>query len=325
MDYSLVFPKIRKLEFAYKIMSIIFTMMVLLIAADSFVQAVTPAVGEIQSGNQYNFKVAQSYKMSNSIYEVSSVASSTISNQESINLNPGDLNILSGVSSQMIVTMSPNTPIFANYNDSIIETVNSTVTSTASLSTNAISGAISLADISINYTGVGSLGIINKYFLYEANSTMEMNFTVKAQSGSIILFISNGYTQVANGFCTLNSVQINGNSINSLPGTSIQGAGGIWSSICPAYLQVNTSGTYGVSATFKSTNGAITGYVLVIGPQQIVNPPASTNTGFTNFPYLLLSAIAIAVVISSVVIVYSFNKRIKAHGIYKIPNGNNAF
>ena len=63
--------------------------MVLLIAADSFVQAVTPAVGEIQSGNQYNFKVAQSYKMSNSIYEVSSVASSTISNQESINLNPG--------------------------------------------------------------------------------------------------------------------------------------------------------------------------------------------------------------------------------------------
>ena len=114
-------------------MAIIFTVMVLLIAADSFVQAITPAVGEIQSGNQYNFKVAQSYKMSNSIYEVSSVASSTISNQESINLNPGDLNILSGVSSQRMVTMSPNAPIFANYNNSILETANSNVTSTAAL------------------------------------------------------------------------------------------------------------------------------------------------------------------------------------------------
>ena len=135
---------------------------------------------------------------------------------------------------------------------------------------------------------------------------MEINFTVKAQSGSIILFISNGYTQVANGFCTLNSVQINGNSINGLPGTNTQVPGGIWSSICLAYLQVNTSGT-GVSATFKSTNGAITGYVLVIGPKQIVNPPNTTNPDLTNFPYQLLSAIIIAAIISSAVVIHSAN------------------
>ena len=67
MHHSFVFPKVRKLAFTNKIMAIIFTVMVLLIAADSFVQAITPDAGKIQSGNQYNFNVAQSYKISNSI------------------------------------------------------------------------------------------------------------------------------------------------------------------------------------------------------------------------------------------------------------------
>ena len=87
-----------------------------------------------------------------------------------------------------------------------------------------------------------------------------------------------------------------------------------------SYLQVNTSGIYNITANFKSTDGAITGYVLVIGPQQLVNPPAKTGTGQTNFPYILLSAIAIGVIISSVVIVYT-NKKEKGLKTRDSPDG----
>ena len=319
MYCPLVFSKMRKFRFSTKVVAIILSLIVLLIVSEGAVQSVT-TTGEINSGSLNRLYGVSDYKISNNPYEITSYANSTLSGHNLIDLNTGNLNIVSGVASQMIRSTSPNTPLFTNYNNSIIEAIDSNAFSNATITTESLSAAVSLADISINYSGGQSLGIISKCFLYEANSTMNMNFKVTVPGGSIILFISNGYTQVANGFCTLNSVQINGNSINGLTGTSIQGIGGIWSSICPAYLQVNTSGIYNITANFKSTDGAITGYVLVIGPQQLVNPPANTNTDKTNFPYILLSAIAIGVIISSVVIVYT-NKKEKGLKTRDSPDG----
>lgn len=322
MNYPLIYFIRRKIPFTGKILAIIFSLLVLFIPSVGIVHSGAFDNSVVHSSNQDLTGVVNNYKISNSLYDISSNANSTLSGQNTINLIPDDLNIISGVSSEKIESFSPNTPLFKNYNYSIIESINSNQVPAASLSTGSNNGAVSLADISIGYTGSENLGVISEYFSYEANSTMDMTFKVTAQSGSLILFVSNGYTLVPNGFCTLNPVQINGNSIQGLQGTSIQGSGGIWSSICPAYMQVNNSGTFYISANFKSTDGAITSYVLVIGPEQNVNPPAITNTGQTNFPYMLLSAITIGAVISFAVTVYSFSKKENLREAQKHLSGN---
>ncbi len=202
-------------------------------------------------------------------YQVSSRAVSESTGSASISSIPGEIDIVDAVSSQILSSLSNESPMFSAYNNSIIGISHPPLPASFKANSASSNDATSLQVIAINSSSNNKLGIIAEYMCYEVNSSKNMSFNTDVSSGNLIVYISTGYTQVANGFCTDQPVKINGQSPTGLNGTSIQIYGSVWSSICSAVYPVNSTGSYNIYATYSSTDGAITSYVLVIG--QVTN------------------------------------------------------
>ena len=214
-------------------------------------------------------------------YHVSSRAVSGSSGSATISSIPAETDIVSAVSSQIMDSLSNESPLFKAYNNSVIGISYPPLPSSFKASSASDNDATSIQVIAINSSANSNLGVISRYMCYEVNSSKNMLFSTQVNSGDLIVYVSTGYTQVVNGFCTIEPVKINGQSPTGLNGTDIQISGGVWSSICSAVYQVNSTGSYNICATYSSTDGGITSYVLVIGQ---VNNDYSTSFYETGLP-----------------------------------------
>ncbi len=223
--------------------------------------------------------------------------SSTYNGTASIGVNSNGIAVIGGASNQPISSISGFDSQYFNGSYLVIGGLQEQGNATFLVNSSSTSAVTSVASVTVSDMDHEPMSVAYNQSQYEIDATgYSMDFSVNSSvADSMLLIVTVGYTQSANGYYTDSNPTVNGNPVLNLPGTDGQ-SGGTWSSVYFSYYSLNSTGNYAVHAQYSSTNGAIAMEVLVLQPgnqtQTNITSTEDNNYGYvssTIFPGNLTS------------------------------------